>query len=90
MALGDYAVYVALLAAIGWVPLAVTTSLNVNFLRKPAPRDLIAECRLIKLGRRLAVGEVTIRSDRKDDPVAHLTSTYSIPPISSGNIQPFY
>ena len=80
MALGDYAVYVALLASIGWVPLAVTTSLNVNFLRKPAQRDLLAECRLIKLGRRLAVGEATIRSDGEDEPVAHLTSTYSIPP----------
>jgi len=80
MALGDYAVYVALLASIGWVPLAVTTSLNVNFLRKPAQRDLLAECRLLKLGKRLAVGEVSILSEGEEEPVAHLTSTYSIPP----------
>jgi len=79
MALADFAMYVGLLASIGPVPLAVTTNLNINFLRKPAARDLIAECRLLKLGKRLAVGEVTIRSDGMDEPVAHATSTYSIP-----------
>ena len=71
--------YVGVLASIGPVPLAVTTNLNINFLRKPAARDLMAECRLLKLGKRLAVGEVTIRSDGMDEPVAHVTSTYSIP-----------
>jgi uncharacterized protein (TIGR00369 family) len=80
MALADFAMYVGLLASIGPVPLAVTTNLNINFLRKPGARDLIAECRLLKLGRRLAVGEVSIRSDGQEDPVAHVTSTYSIPP----------
>ncbi len=79
MAVADFAMYVGLLASIGPVPLAVTTNLTINFLRKPLPRDLIAECRLLKLGRRLAVGEVAIRSDGLDDPVAHATSTYSIP-----------
>jgi uncharacterized protein (TIGR00369 family) len=79
MALADFAMYVGLLASIGPVPLAVTTNLNINFLRKPEARDLIAECRLLKLGKRLAVGEVTIRSDGMQDPVAHVTSTYSIP-----------
>jgi len=79
MALADFAMYVGLLASIGPVPLAVTTNLNINFLRKPAARDLIAECRLLKLGKRLAVGEVTIRSEGMDEPVAHVTSTYSIP-----------
>jgi len=79
MALADFAMYVGLLASIGPVPLAVTTSLNINFLRKPAARDLVAECRLLKLGKRLAVGEVTIHSHGFDDPVAHATSTYSIP-----------
>src|SRR6187402_250974 len=79
MALADFAMYVGILASIGPVPLAVTISLNINFLRKPAARDLIAECRLLKLGKRLAVGEVTIRSDGMDEPVAHVTSTYSIP-----------
>ena len=79
MALADFAMYVGLLASIGPVPLAVTTNLNINFLRKPAARDLIAECRLLKLGKRLAVGEVTIGSEGMDEPVAHVTSTYSIP-----------
>jgi uncharacterized protein (TIGR00369 family) len=79
MALADVAMYVAVLSAIGWVPLAVTTNLTINFLRKPSPRDLLAEARLIKLGKRLAVGEIAIRSDSGDDLVAHATSTYSIP-----------
>jgi uncharacterized protein (TIGR00369 family) len=79
MALADFAMYVGLLASIGPVPLAVTTSLNINFLRKPGMSDLVAECRLLKLGKRLAVGEVVIRSDGTRAPVAHATSTYSIP-----------
>jgi uncharacterized protein (TIGR00369 family) len=80
MALSDFAMYVAVLGAIGPVPLAVTINLNINFLRRPAARDLTAEARLLKLGRRLAVGEVMIRSDGEEEPVAHVTSTYSIPP----------
>ena len=80
MTLADLAMYVAVLASIGWEPLAVTTNLNINFLNKPPPAALIAECRLIKLGRRLAVGEVTIRSEAGEDILAHATSTYSIPP----------
>src|SRR3954470_18854847 len=80
MGLTDFAMYVAVLASIGPVPLAVTTSLNINFLRKPAQRDLIAETRLIKLGKRLAVGDVEIYSDGEDQMVAHATSTYSVPP----------
>lgn len=79
MALADFAMYVAVLATIGPVPLAVTTNLNINFLRKPAGRDLIADCRLFKVGKQLAVGEVTIRSEGMDEAVAHVTSTYSIP-----------
>ena len=80
MALTDFAMYVAVLASIGPVPLAVTTNLNINFLRKPTQRDLIAEARLIKLGKRLAVGDVAIYSDGEENMVAHATSTYSIPP----------
>jgi uncharacterized protein (TIGR00369 family) len=79
MALADFAMYVAVLGAIGPVPLAVTINLNINFLRKPAQRDLTAEARLLKVGKQLAMGEVTIRSEGEDDPVAHVTSTYSIP-----------
>ena len=78
--LADFAMYVAVLASIGPVPLAVTTNLNINFLRRPAQRDLIAEARLIKLGKRLAVGDIQIYCDGEDDMVAHATSTYSIPP----------
>src|SRR5713101_3894766 len=78
MALADFAMYVALLAAIGPAPLAVTTNLNINFLRKPGRCDLTAEARLFKLGRRLATGEITIRVDGDAAPVAHATSTYSL------------
>jgi acyl-coenzyme A thioesterase PaaI-like protein len=58
----------------------VTTNLNCNFLRRPGPADLVAEARILKLGRRLAVGQVTLYSDGDDQPVAHVTATYSIPP----------
>jgi uncharacterized protein (TIGR00369 family) len=83
MALADFAMYVAVLAEIGPVPLAVTINLNINFLRRPGPRDLIAEARLLKVGKRLATGEVTVFSDGEEAPVAHVTSTYSIPPRSA-------
>jgi uncharacterized protein (TIGR00369 family) len=79
MALADFAMYVAVFSAIGPQTLAVTTNLNINFLRKPAQADLLADARLMKVGKRLAVGEVTIYSDGEDEPVAHVTSTYSIP-----------
>lgn len=80
MALADFAMYVAVLATIGPVALAVTTNLSINFLRKPAGRDLVADCQLLKVGKTLAMGEVSIRSEGMDEPVAHVTSTYSIPP----------
>src|SRR3954465_8189595 len=80
MALTDFAVSAGILASVGPVPLAVTTNLNINFLRKPAQRDLIAEARLIKLGKRLAVGDIQIYCDGEDEMVAHATATYSIPP----------
>jgi len=81
MGLADLVMYACVLSRIGMVKLAVTTNLNANFLRKPGPRDLIAEGRLIKCGRRLAYGEVSITSDGEpDDPVCHVTMTYSIPP----------
>lgn len=80
MALADSAMYSLLLAMIGPVALAVTTNLNINFLRKPAPVDVIAKAEMLKLGRRLAVGSVTMFSEGDDEPVAHATVTYSIPP----------
>jgi uncharacterized protein (TIGR00369 family) len=79
-ALADVALYVAILAQIGRVKLAVTTSLTINFLRKPGPGDLIGEARLLKLGKRLAVGEVAMFSFGAPEIVAHATGTYSIPP----------
>lgn len=80
MTLADVALYVAILAQIGIVPLAVTTNLSINFLRKPrADRRVVARCRLLKLGKTLAVGEVYIYSEGEDEPVAHATGTYAIP-----------
>jgi uncharacterized protein (TIGR00369 family) len=80
MGLADLAMYAIVLAAIGRVELAVTTNLNINFLRKPPPSDILAEARLLKLGKRLAVGEVALYSADDPDMVAHVTLTYSIPP----------
>ena len=80
MMLADTTMYAVILAAIGRVELAVTTSFNINFLYRPSPVDLIAEGRMLKLGKRLAVMEVTIHSDGHGEPVAHATGTYSIPP----------
>ena len=80
MALADFAMYVVLLSAIGPVGLAVTTNLNINFLRKGiAGQDVLAAARLLKLGKRLAVGEVNLMSSGSVEPIAHVTATYSIP-----------
>jgi uncharacterized protein (TIGR00369 family) len=80
MALADCAMYVVVLSAIGPVALAVTANLSINFLRKGVPgHDVIAQARLLKLGKRLAVGEVMLLSASSPDPIAHVTTTYSIP-----------
>ena len=80
MALADFAMYVVVLSAIGPVALAVTTNLTIHFLRKGSPgHDVTAAARLLKLGKRLAVGEVNLFSGPLADPIAHVTSTYSIP-----------
>jgi uncharacterized protein (TIGR00369 family) len=79
MELADFAMYVAVFSAIGPQPLAVTTNLSINFLRKPAAADLLADAKLLKIGKRLVVGEVAIYSDGMGEPVAHVTSTYSVP-----------
>jgi len=82
MAVADAALYVAILGEIGIVPLAVTTSLNINFLRKPAAdRDIIGVCQLLKVGRSLIVGDVNLYSEGNELPVAHAVGTYSVPPI---------
>ncbi len=80
-ALADVALYLAILARIGPVALAVTTSCAVDFMRKPAAgRDLLGEARLLKLGRSLAVGDVMVFSAGLADPVARASLTYAIPP----------
>ena len=80
MTVADVALYVAILGEIGIVPLAVTTSLSINFLRKPsADHAIVGVCTLMKVGRSLAVGEVALYSEGSDEPVAHAVGTYSIP-----------
>ena len=80
MALADYAMYGALMNVIADPEHAVTATLNINFLRRPAARDVIAEAQLIRCGKRLAFGEVMLFSDGEDEPVAHVTASYSLPP----------
>ncbi|GEK73735.1 MULTISPECIES: PaaI family thioesterase [Halomonas] len=80
MGLADVCLYVAILAQIGPEPMAVTSDLHCRFLRRPrGDRDLIANARLLKLGRRLAVGEVQLFSDGEEAPVALVTATYALP-----------
>jgi uncharacterized protein (TIGR00369 family) len=83
MGLADGAAWLAILAQIGPVALAVTTSLHIDFLRKPALVDMVAEGRVLKLGKTLGVVDVTLRSDGHDDVVAKAQVTYSIPPTSA-------
>jgi len=78
--LADVGLYVAILATRGEAALqAVTSGLTINFLSRPALKDLVAQIRLIKVGRRLAVGEVEIYSDGEEEMVAHATATYVLP-----------
>ncbi|MDP0930276.1 PaaI family thioesterase [Paracoccus onubensis] len=80
-ALADLAIYCAILARIGPVALAVTTNASIDFMRKPeAGKELVAQVRLLKLGRVLAVAEALIYSDGGVEPVARCSMTYSIPP----------
>ena len=80
MALADACMYACALSRIGVVKLAVTTNFSINFLFRASPADLLAEGRVLKLGKRLVVMEVTVHSDGHAEPVAHATGTYSIPP----------
>ncbi|RYH03627.1 PaaI family thioesterase [Salipiger sp. IMCC34102] len=80
-ALADVSVYLAVLARLGPVALAVTTNCSIDFMRKPAAGvDLICRCRLLKLGKLLAVGDALIFSDGGDEALARATLTYAIPP----------
>jgi uncharacterized protein (TIGR00369 family) len=80
MALADYTMYAVVLSMQARAVGAVTVNLNINFLSRPEQRDLIAEGRIVKLGKRLAFGEVVLHSEGRPDPVAHVTASYSIPP----------
>jgi len=90
MGLADVAIYALVLANIGPVELAVTTQVSINFLNKPGQGDLLAEGRLLKLGKRLAVGDVVMYSEHGDPthPVAQASATYSIPPPKYRSIKP--
>jgi uncharacterized protein (TIGR00369 family) len=77
----DVAMYLAILSRIGPVALAVTTNCSIDFMRKPeAGRALVAQARVLKLGRMLAVGDVLVRSEGSADVVARAGLTYAIPP----------
>ena len=80
MGLADFAMYAAVLTRVGIVELALTTNFNINFLHRPKPGDLLAKARLIRLGKHLVMGEVEVYVDGHEDMVAHVTSTYSLPP----------
>lgn len=80
MTVADCALYVAILGEIGIIPLAVTTSLSINFMRKPSSdKDIIGECTLLKVGKSLIVGEVSLYSEGDANAVAHVVGTYSVP-----------
>lgn len=82
MALADAAMFAAILAKIGKQEMAVTSNLNINFLSRPMPDDLVAYAEIVKLGKRLAFCEVRLFSKGCDDMVAHVTGSYSLPPVS--------
>lgn len=79
-ALADVTAYLLILGHIGKVALAVTTNLNINFLAKPPLANLVAECHFLKFGKRLVICDISIKSIKNDQLVAHATATYSIPP----------
>lgn len=80
MTAGDTAMYVAILGSLGEMAMAVTSNLNINFLKRPDQLDLIAEAKIIKLGKRIAFCEVGIRCEGSEELVAHVTGSYSLPP----------
>lgn len=82
MALADAAMYAAVMSRLGRLEMALTQNLNINFLARPEPADLIAQAEVLKLGRRTVVIDVKIFSEGKPEPVAHATGTYSLPPAA--------
>lgn len=80
MGLADVALYGVVMSLLGRADLAVTTDLTFHFLSKPDPVDVLADARILKLGRRIAVGEVSITSEGKPKPICHAIGSYAIPP----------
>ncbi|THF52350.1 PaaI family thioesterase [Allorhizobium terrae] len=78
--LADVGCWIAILAQVGPIPMVVTTNLNINFLRLPKQAPLDCDCRILKLGKRLAVVDALIHQGCSAEPVAQATATYSIPP----------
>ena len=81
MALADFSMWGAIMSRAEHVQMALTTNLNINFLLRPKPGDIVAVAKLMKLGKRLAVGSVELFGNDGDDLVAHVTCTYSLPPL---------
>ena len=77
--LADVTAYAALLAHVGPEPMIVTANLSISFLRRASLEPLLAKCRILRLGRRLAVVEVGIKAEKSDTLIAQATGTYSIP-----------
>jgi uncharacterized protein (TIGR00369 family) len=84
MSLADLAMWVAVLSAVGPVAMTVTTHLDINFLRFVGPHDVVADVRLLKLGQRIAVGDVLMTADGATEPCARASVTYAIPPEAGG------
>ncbi len=83
MTLADAAIYIAVLAELGPVYEAVTSNLNINFLRRPPADDVLAFAKLLKVGKRLAVGEVELISEKNNQLLAHVVCTYALPSLTS-------
>lgn len=86
-ALADVSYYIATLALIGPEALTVTTNCSINFMRKPDPANMVSKARVLKLGRTLSVGDVTLFSEGNDTPMAHASVTFSIPPKCSDGVK---
>ena len=86
MALADFSMYGAIVGRAGAVQQAVTTSFNINFLLRPEPRDIVANAKILKMGKRLVVGSVDLMGNEAEELVAHATCTYSLPNMSEDRI----
>ncbi len=79
MSMADMVAYMAIMTRLGVQPMAVTSNLNIHFLRPCLGEIVIADGKLMKLGRSLAVVEVDIRSQQSGKPASHATVTYALP-----------